>query len=40
MIDIPHWGSIDSSELQMNLHIPNIKLINDFIAVSYGVIAL
>lgn len=40
MINIPHWDVIDCSELQAQLNIPTIKLVNDFVGVGYGVIAL
>lgn len=40
MADIPAWGSLDEKELERLTSIPKVKMINDFVAVGYGVIGL
>ncbi|UBF24208.1 glucokinase [Kovacikia minuta CCNUW1] len=34
------WHLLDAEKLQKELHIPQVKLINDFVAVGYGVLGL
>ena len=34
------WPKIDGHELSKNLQIPNVKLINDFEAIGYSLLAL
>lgn len=40
MANVPKWGVMDGNELGVNLKIKDFKFINDFEAVSYGILLL
>lgn len=35
--NLAHWALIDADELQRTLNIPHVELINDFVAIGYGI---
>lgn len=40
LVDIPQWGAVEERQLEKDLEIPTVKLLNDFVANAYGVLAL